>query len=956
MEFQPNIVWGGRIVALTKDPSNDNKIIAAAPSGGIFISNSKGDSWTHVNLPVFEMVDVKFSTNSDIVIATSARDLKVNNGGGIWRSTNGGQSWTKPPSSVFIMDGSPVASHGYGISFEPGKSARVYVGTENGVAISNDNGAVWTYNPIAPGFQIKVYCVLAAANGVAIAATSDGIYRTIDGGNKWALVSSVRATTSTRCLCFSPRNNNNVFLAADGYTLYYSGDLGKTWGEIKSPGGKNREPFIRCTAQPSNFFGKNILVTFLYYGNGVDLYRKILPNAETNSGNVDFGNGWAIVGVDHTDPSDIVFDNAGNSLLLSGDGGVLNTTDGGNNWHMTGSGVKGLNALQINEAAVQENFENGKKNYIYFGTQDNNLWASLDGGGTWAAFGNEGHSLGIKRRAIMSKGNLMVLTLDDSVSHYGSGQGWAGAADWKEVPARAGDPMIVPEGGDLLDPEPRDRFVQLSFSKGFFDPRVGIKLDRYNFNNTYNGGGTWNKIGQMSYAPTAQYPKISSSGEPVMYQPYFTSETTKNGFSKVGLMRLTKTNRVGLGVLERADGNGFGSLGTFPTEFKWYNVFAVHPTNPEHVIIADIESSEIKVSKDGGKNWYAETALTYLITDGGKIEFYKIVDCCPKMLVTCMSFNPDNPNEIAIGTRENGIFFSWDGGSIWYKLDNTVQITNASSISFYFDGSILVSTYGRGLWKFKPKKSKLSTETLVIKDKFKGFYIFETATGKISGLGSLDSAGIGKDDQMITVNTADKGLTLKKISEQALRTIETSPDSSNRFQQTLRLTFPDQQVFSERFRQLANDPIVDIPIRAFVYDKQNRIISFVISQESYKVYRADEVLMQTNTNPDIHLLNDSLEAVSVLMQNKSYYIEGVNFNPVGGAVQIYIAGNLIDAKVTVSTEGTFHAKFVLDQKFGNGVEIRVKQDTPSGPVNLIRNIPLIRDFENIDYRKANKNE
>ena len=96
-EFQPDIANGGRIIALSKDPANDNRIIAASATGGLFISSNAGNDWSHVStLSVFEMNDVKICpSNSKIVLATCSRDLRVNNGGGIWRSTDEGATSVK---------------------------------------------------------------------------------------------------------------------------------------------------------------------------------------------------------------------------------------------------------------------------------------------------------------------------------------------------------------------------------------------------------------------------------------------------------------------------------------------------------------------------------------------------------------------------------------------------------------------------------------------------------------------------------------------------------------------------------------------------------------------------------------------------------------------------------------------------------------------------------------------
>ena len=76
-EMQPAISWGGRVVSLTRSPSSDNDIIAAAESGGLFHSSNGGKSWTHLELPVFYMQDVKYAPwDPNVVVATSKRDLK----------------------------------------------------------------------------------------------------------------------------------------------------------------------------------------------------------------------------------------------------------------------------------------------------------------------------------------------------------------------------------------------------------------------------------------------------------------------------------------------------------------------------------------------------------------------------------------------------------------------------------------------------------------------------------------------------------------------------------------------------------------------------------------------------------------------------------------------------------------------------------------------------------------
>ncbi|MBK8550409.1 MAG: hypothetical protein IPL53_04835 [Ignavibacteria bacterium] len=845
-EYQPDISEGGRIVSISKSPAKDNDILAASESGGLFISRTYGKSWEHLNLPVFEMVDAKFSqTDPNVIIATCMKDLKVTNGGGIWRSNDAGKSWSKPPSSEYTGIGAQKESDGFAIAIEPG-TQKVFVGTENGVAMSNDNGITWTFNTLTGGmfgFPRTVYSILAPGGGYVLATTETGVYKTTDGGLSWKKTFSNSKLNQTRLLCPSPSNKQNVFLAANDYKIYYSYDFGSNWKEINSPGGSGREPFIRCTSFPVLVFGNWVNVIYLYYGAGVDLYRKILPDAERPD--IFFGNGWDRLEVTHSDPSDMIFYNDGKPLLLSGDGGLFNSNDDGRTFTFVGGGNHGLNALQINEVTAQTNFDDEKRDLVYFGTQDNYFWWSGDGGKIWSAWGNEGHSIETKRQAIGKKGNLMTFADNGAGKVYSSDYGFQNVAEWNHPsPKPVNDPMLIVEG-DILDPEPRNRFIELTNAATDTNPLT-------NFNNTYDGGKTWQFKGSMNFNASSNNPQVSSSsGSPVVYQSISLTETTPQGWGKIGLVRMSNLNQVGNGLLERADLNGFGSLGIFPTMFKWYNVLGVNPNNSNHVIIADVANSKIKVTWDGGKNWFDDDEITELVTAYGTYKFYAIVDCCPKIIVTCINFNPADPNQIAIGTRENGLFMSWDKGESWFPVNDTKRITNPSRIFFYFDNSLLVSTYGRGLWKFTPVKRERPPRPF---GRLKGSYIFELNKNSAKRLeANFSDSEINHDSKIVMFNDSLFKIDLKYLRSNRFKQLKinniTVWDLNQQFIKNadyIDITFPET---SDR----ENPEFDAIQIRGIIVNPNNEAAQLILSREPYKLFTADQLLVKELKEPYIEL-------------------------------------------------------------------------------------------------------
>jgi hypothetical protein len=227
-----------------------------------------------------------------------------------------------------------------------------------------------------------------------------------------------------------------------GMRIFESDDGGASWNDLGGPRSSNRPGLV--AAQPS--IGAGASDFDLYWGNGVVIYRQRCtddadPNtldcpvgADTNCGDSADDDGDGIVnegcpagGPDtdgngqpdpesngstpsqcknaadddgdglvndgcpimerldngtHPDPANIAFDPAtGCPTLISNDGGIGRSTDCGLNWTDSNAGRR---ALQIYNTWGTVRGPGAAETDIYFGTQDNDWWFSLDNGGTWA--------------------------------------------------------------------------------------------------------------------------------------------------------------------------------------------------------------------------------------------------------------------------------------------------------------------------------------------------------------------------------------------------------------------------------------------------------------------------------------------------------------------------------------------------------------------------------------------
>jgi len=246
--------------------------------------------WTKVgNIPIEETVnDIYFVDANNGYIATT---------GAIYKSTNGGSTWTKisTENSSYIN----IAARGVKACFVDGGST-IFNTQDYGVTIHSSSFANW---PLPPGFQDCYY----SSDNVCYAASHKYIFKSTNGGTSFDTVYHFQDDfTGTASLCFIDDMTGWV---TRNYQVYKTIDGGSTWTSLKN---------LSNYAVPIYFLD----ATYGFLGDNNYLYT-------SSSG----GNSWSQrTGINTTDPiSDLHFFFPSKGVCCAGTC-IYETSDGGNSW------------------------------------------------------------------------------------------------------------------------------------------------------------------------------------------------------------------------------------------------------------------------------------------------------------------------------------------------------------------------------------------------------------------------------------------------------------------------------------------------------------------------------------------------------------------------------------------------------------------------------------------------
>jgi photosystem II stability/assembly factor-like uncharacterized protein len=706
------------VYAVAVDPTAPSTVYAGTNSG-VYKSTDAGANWqrpanTGVSFPIFVTLAVDPAAPATLYSGTAH--------GGLYKSTNCGESWTE------IMLGSFTPSVRE-ILFDPTNASTIYLGM------------------------------------------SAGLYKSADGGATWTLFKTGLTNTNLNTLALDPLAPSNLYAGTFGGGLFKSTDGGITWAAANNGiTGSNAGYVTAIAVDPSNS-------AIVYAGTGYSLHGGMIFKS-TNGGAT-----WSAVnsGVPNYQISQLIVSAAAPSTVYAATtgGGIVKTTNGGESWSPADRGLWNLrvNALTAADAAATTLYAgtnlsdasdydgfifklNAAGNALVYSTFiggtniDSALAVAVDGGGRAVVAGSTTSpnfpTVNARQTALSGTGDAFVAKFDPSggalvYSTYLGGS----ATDIAEGVAVDTSGNAYVTGNTLSTNFPLTPGAFQTTNGGGGGPSGGgdafvTKLDAAGASfvySTYLGGTNGSDGGQdiavdaaghayvVGYTESGSFPvvtrfqatsggtgpdafaaKLNPSGSGLIYSStfggsgfdralgialdadanaYITGSTNSNNFPLLAGALKNKSS-----LFRSADGGASWSNDNYGLNGLVLVDVVFDPSNSSNVYGATGDG--VFKSIDGGRNWRA--------INSGLTSRY----------MSCLAIDPKNPSIIYAGTRFSGttsgegVFKSTDGGANWTRINNgligtdvgTLTVDPVTTTTVYATNTygLFRSTDGGGTW------------------------------------------------------------------------------------------------------------------------------------------------------------------------------------------------------------------------------------------------------------------
>ena len=691
---------GGRVVAVAGDPEYRATFYFGAVAGGIWKTEDAGTTWRNIS-------DGQLKTSSVGALAVSDSDpnviyagmgescirLDVSHGDGVYRSGDGGATWTH----CGLADTRHIGE----IRIHPKNPDRVYVAAlghafgpneERGLFRSGDGGKSWekilyksthagavdvTFDPNSPEV---IYAALWQAHRsfweMSSGGPDSGMWKSTDGGDTWVDITRNKGLPKSGIIgkigvTASPVKAGRVWAlveASEAPGLYRSEDFGETWKLV------NDEPKLRYRPWYYMHLFADTEDADTVYVNNLEMFKS-----------TDAGKNFTTIATPHGDNHDLWIDPKDNQRMVQGnDGGANVSFNGGESWSTI------YNQLTAQMYTVTT--DNRQPWYYVYGTQQDNSSIAVpsgthDGAITWADCYPAG----------TGESGVMAVHPDDPdivfVGAVGSSPGGGGSL--QRYDHRTGQIRLVnvwPEMHGGIGPGDLDYRFPWTYPILFspHDPSVLYTAGNVVFRSE-DQGQTWEPI---SSDLTRNDPaKLAASGGPITKdtsgaEHYCTIATLRECPIEAGVLWAGSDD--GLVHVSHDGGENWEEV-TPPDLPEWSFVRTVEPSPHEAgtVYLAatryklDDNTPYLYRSSDYGKTWesIAGEGDTAIPAD----EFVRVI-----------RVDPNRPGLLYVGT-ETGIYLSTDDGATWDRWETNLPVTPVYDLTVK-GTDLVVATHGRSFW------------------------------------------------------------------------------------------------------------------------------------------------------------------------------------------------------------------------------------------------------------------
>jgi hypothetical protein len=629
-------------------------------------------------------------------------------GAGIWKTTDGGATWARASEGIGNVS---VTS----IIFAPGNPTVMYAGTGQeqqglrggGIFKSTNGGATWTAlatpmtaNTAGSNFVQRLAVHPTNANTL-LAATNFGLLHSTDAGATWVLRSD--ALLRILDVDFDPMDGSNALAFWGG--IHRSTDAGNSWSQTDFFDATN---WVLSVGRIEVAYSRQSGVVYALLDNsGAPAVRGNLYRSS------DGGVKWTLQSSPLRDEAQgvsgtaIWVDPTNSNHLIVGGQDLYRSTNAGVNWTRISSGMQAGSVPSGHNAIVSPPAYDGAGNRtIFFGanggfykaadiaavTAPNVGWTGLNNGLSIAQFrGAAGHA-GTNGRIVGGAAGL------GSLVYSGSGTQWSIAARGDGA-ASAIDPT---DGNYFFGANSYLRMHRGTNGANAFDIPNGLAdagsmanylapfaLDPNNPSTVIAGGRSlWRTTNAKAAAPTwSAIMNLTGDGSPVTY---ISQVAVAKGNSN--LVWVGKNN----GSLYKSV-NGAAAIPTFLSKGCCY----VLPERPVLSLLIDKDSPSTVYAGFGGfgsygiANDYVSDNL-WRSSDGGE-GWASIGIKLPPGPVRTIERHPVMPGYLYVGT-DLGLFASEDSGATWIAAPDGPGNVRIDHLSWYDATTLLVATHGRGMY------------------------------------------------------------------------------------------------------------------------------------------------------------------------------------------------------------------------------------------------------------------